>query len=504
MDSTKLNSELLAMYIDKVYEKHKDKFDDFPNNIYPINKKFLNCLKEHYNCGNNFINFLNEFYDIIDKDVISVNDFRTVYYTGINDMIDKSKKESFELVLVLGKGLSIKKSNFWLTMYVYGKFKNMGVPIRYVVRGLYDLIDTMSIRWCECNKIIAKSGKEKVLAIFCDDVVYSGKQAKEAFVSFDKTVSSVPINNKLYVYMCIVAMTDYGKNIILHDRELNKFMFTPNYKHIKTRHDVFKELSCNYEIPIVFDDCKKIIDNKDMLTLTKSKSSNYVIKSLFFSFRFVNNQIKKIYDTDKEYLTFVYTDLKYPDEVSTYSKLCYVPKFEDYEFLYSKLSEKSKNVIISKFVKSINNAKEEILIDEEFIKEIFDDIKTGIKTEFPSIETYTDLSPSQLSQIIGTSLISILEKSNLLRKCSKVIQNISLISNCEYNPETCEECPKPFYKHIDYFDPELYIEKKTIDISFSIAEWIKKNQALSTGGSYYKKYMKYKSKYLRLKYNLLS
>jgi hypothetical protein len=492
------------MYIDKVYENQKDKFEDFPNNIYPINKTFLNCLKTYYECGSNFINFLNEFYDIIDKDVISVNDFRTLYYRGINDMIDKSRKEGFELVLILGKGLLMEKSNFWLTMYTYGKFKEMGAHIQYVVRGLYDLIDTMGGRWCECNKIIAKSGKEKVLAIFCDDVVYSGSQAKESFRNFNKTESTVPINNKLYVYMCIVAMTDYGKNSILDGKELSKFMFTPNYKHIKTRHDVFKELSCNYEIPIVFDDCKKIIDNKDMFILTKSKSSNYVIKSLFFSFRFVNNQIKKIYDIDKEYLTFVYTELKYPDSISTYGKLCDVPKFEDYEFLYSKLSEKTKNVIILKFVKSINDAKEEIMIDEEFIKEIFDDIRIGIKAEFPSIETYNDLSPSQLSQIIGPSLISVLEKSNLLRKCRKVIQNISLIKNCEYDSNTCETCPKPFYKHLDYSDSETYINKRTSDLSISFAEWIKKNPALSTGGSYYKKYMKYKRKYLRLKYNFLS
>ena len=481
----KLNSEIFATYIDHVYENQKEKFRDFPDSTYPINKEYLKKIKTEYGCGNNFTNFLINFYDLVEANRITVNDFRTIYERGVNDLIKNS--EICELVLVIGLDMFITKSAFWISMYIYGKFKEKGFPIKYVVRTLSDIIDTNKENWMEYNKIKTKSGKRFIIALICDDVSYSGNQLGTEILDFNTKVTTKQTN--LYVYFCVAGFTSYAKKDILKRKDATKIFFIPNYKEIYTRFEIFTNLHCAYSYVIESNECERIFDNIDMLTIEKMPYG-HIIRSLFLT-HYEPVEIS----TDAE-LSCTYTDIKYPDGMSTQKSLCRIPVLSDYEFLYSKLSEKSKKAIINRFTQKNSN---KIFIDEKLIEELFDDLKIGIISKFPSVRNYVDLSSEQLAQLVNDILIDVMIINGLLRKCNDIEKKISLIMNCEYDPYTCSKCPVPFYKKLNYNDPDTHINSENLQNSFD--EWCKANSII-IGGSYYKKYIKYKNKYLTIKHSL--
>src|SRR5437870_3279777 len=128
-------SNKYAEYVGEFYKLNKTKFE-MPTDDYSIDFKQIKNLETN-KCAeaSNYVEFIKEFYKHVQY--IGFPEIQKIYDLHVKELIEYSKK--FELVLVTTKRIA-EKSNFWLSMYIYGKLLENGIKINYIFGSMDDLI----------------------------------------------------------------------------------------------------------------------------------------------------------------------------------------------------------------------------------------------------------------------------------------------------------------------------------------------------------------------------
>jgi hypothetical protein len=476
-------SEKYASYIDKIYETGKSLFSNFPSTTYPVNIESIIDVLGRYECGEHFKEFLIKFYTNIEKERISFEIMKDIYDNNVNELDELMKTGKYELVLVT-TNFQIIKSNFWLSMYIYGKLKSKGITIKYAISTIANLFSVKDIstrsnpldeRLEQYSKISERIGDKKILLLFCDDVLYSGSQIAGQIsgwsVGLIKHNGTLDVSNhpKLSVYLCIVGATELAFNKVKNTWSDRDKIIMPNH--------IIKPKSINEILRMMEIDInnrKKISTDYDMLVIKKETIQefppieSYVIESLF------NTMLGLDVTKNSLELTGTYLDMKYPDSLSTLPTLCKINISGNVEFLYDKLSEANKAKLDDK------------LKDQPFVIIDNDVLKNVLLIDEKDVEL-----------VLNDDFVLLEKKYNLIkRNCGTIPEKMSTIKNCKeldlYESCTKQECPPPFYKKINYDVLNLDIKKNLLD-NFKL---------ILHGGNYYAKYIKYKSKYQKLKKSL--
>lgn len=338
--------------IDELYNTNEKLFNSFNTNNTQINIHKLEDQFKNNKYFDNFHKFLLEYYK--KSQYISVNTVVEMYDEHISNIIHLSKK--YEIILVTTRYTT--KSNFWLTMYIYGKLRNTGVNMKYAFQELDNFAPNSCYGscWDEYKFLSEHSNGKKFLCLLVDDVVYSGTQIVEHIKGLCNKIRKIEPN--IYIYLCIVGSTMGGLNNIIrsvddasHILGLNNIIVI-NYAYQITgkilkldKSMIDKIFSNEEEIPHKY--IMNFIKN-DSFYLTYDivkidnikKITNIKMKSKLLDFMIDNMSISH---------TTAYLEYKYPDNMSTVQNLCFTKIDNGIELLFDKMTSEMQSNIISQY-----------------------------------------------------------------------------------------------------------------------------------------------------------
>lgn len=426
-----------SININKLVQNNEHIFNlkiyDNDDSLKKINTTLIDSyILENQTCSKDFLEFTKYIYDntkyinsdyIIDRLLQNINDLYKKYNSYIHILIIPTKKD---------------KSNFFFTLYFckeYNKkFKKQILCISE--QNKFQIFTKM------------KHQEKKILFILCDDFVYSGKQIKSGLLKF--LLQNEFKNFK--IYLNIFGITDNGYSY-LHKSFMNDGE--------DVRYDPIKKKNVFFPKDIIIDtNSVKNIINK----FIKYKKINFYEFYVKYNIFFLKEENNKYYlETALDELmrrinTFlIYIFYKFPDYVSTYTKLCTLEIFDDKTIIFNK-----------NFVDKIIKEKEDFL--EQMSKSIKIKNKDTIKN-YHKKETYEKIN-IHLKNIFKMYIDNIndnhknISSYEYLEKCSNTSKLAGLYNVIKNQIEFIQEkigfnCNRhyvPFYKTLKYDDKDNILQ----------------------------------------------
>lgn len=290
----------------------------------------IRTFVESQTCCRGYFNFIKSMLEAVQY--VSCDTFIRILNLNMDEIVKLVKTQNYEPVLITTDD-SLQKSNIFYSLYMLKHLRDKGVIINYIYPFVKSVSEPPDVSKNLLNdrgdiKIPEIPLDKKVLLILCDDISYSGTQ-----ISGHINKSSLGVPN---------YYPDYGlfNKIVLNSRIkffLNVVgLLPPAYNLIRIQ---FTDLS-NLIIPtsvirftgnLSVDDIIKLKAREFGLTIENYKKLNdcwvlirtgetIKLESKFSAENSLNSQ-------SSAELSLVYPFQKYPDGLSTYSKLCYIKAF---------------------------------------------------------------------------------------------------------------------------------------------------------------------------------
>jgi len=358
------------------------------------------------------------------------------YYTS---SVNKLHSDEKNIILLLpgykfnpGEQVDFTKSNYYFTLYFMKLYRDVtgekmkNVYPMIIKGGKHVYINELNIDGI-IDKLKETTGKESALVI-CDDFSYSGEQL--SYIIGDV----IPVRQKVDLYLVICGMTNTAKiklagikskynydkpkvniNIIFPD-EGGYFLDENDFS------SVLKNIMIENKVLMMSQD--EYIKQHDMFLISKHGDTLYV-----------NRQFNHLYGRITNSLTYPF--FKYPDHVSTLTKMCVVADYsKDYVFLYKNLKPEIQRKIDSRG--NSNFTINDDLIAKPHLTFFLDNF--GNKAVMAE---YLKANPDfNLIEICDANL-----KLIDLANCDIVINENATTRNCNTH------CWKPFYKIIIEEEP---------------------------------------------------
>tara|TARA_B110000977_G_scaffold191616_1_gene264014 strand:- start:674 stop:2173 length:1500 start_codon:yes stop_codon:yes gene_type:complete len=398
-----------------------------------------------------------------------------------------------------------KKSNFFYTVLTYLKLKREGVNIEKIITDINSF------------NTEATDPELKYYLIVCDDVSYSGEQ-----LFGHLSYGMIKFNPNTHIFINLIAYTNKAFSNFASDfYDINSAPKNNN-----------RQLVIGSGVERVNNNMKNIF-----IELTDSVDENEMLLNIdiFNLYQIdINNEIftKSIVKKEKIFemqnlKSIILLFQKYPDEASVYQHLCFLRHFNcEYTLnLYNLLNKLNvsfhkdiltnlddlfnylQNLILARNTKELNMLDSEnlkilhLIITNRFVKEMPSDIRTN---------------DSIMNKINELFKVKVIEKPNNIfsSDIKKVdfsdgtygIKSIDTTYKNEYSSinylsdgDFCKSISIiPFYKNIEYFFIKGYEEEVKRNFRTRFPAYIKSIYD-SPSDEIYKKYLKYKKKYLLLK-----
>lgn len=446
-------------------------------------------------CCNKYYNFIEEMIKYIQY--VSCTKIIKILENNIDEIVKLFTQEKYIPVLITTND-SISKSNCFFSLYTLYKLKQKGVVLTHIYKTL-DIIIKPSGDGFIMKESLNFKESDKVLIIFCDDISYSGNQLARHVNDLSLHVNSFPgvfpgygleqnyhkikFNNKIKIFLNVCGLLPAAYNLVVSQfKDVSQLIIPPEVKRFKGI------LNLNSLIDDKISKTKQSKENfiklNDCYILNRG-GSNLLLESQF-------NKHLQINDSAINDLSFVYPFHKYPDAQSTYTKLCFIKRFDNLLSLNVEEFIKTYKITELKFCSFVQSS----VIDlGELLK------KAGVADTDSAIlikkisDNYDE--PKNISDIKWIEVCKPVELENNFDnehgKWFKTLQNLFKIKETtEKFKGSCDKIIPSFYKNLIFNYKGQQFNTK--DITKSLED-IK----MATEVSAKLKYIKYKTKYIQLK-----
>ena len=447
------------------------------------------------------------FLNILDQiKFYSYENFLSILNKNWDDIARISSDENNRLFLYFDVS-DYKKSNFFYTVLTYLKLKQDGIEIEKIITDIYSY------------NTEASNPELKYYLIVCDDVSYSGEQLA-GHLSYGR----IKFNPNAHIFLNLIAYTDTAFKSFASDFYNFNIRFSPNNnkEQLVIGNGVEKGVNNNMKDILIeltnSEDETKMLINIDLFNLYEIDINKEI---------FTKNIIKKkkIFEI-KNLKSMILLFQKYPDEASVYQHLCFLRHFNctytlNLYNLLNKLNVRFNqdilinlndlfnyllNLILARNTKerneldSINLDILNLIVTNSFIEEMPVDLRTndGIMNKI------NELFEAKIIEKPNNDFSGDIKKLNFsdgtygIKSINTPYKNDHSSINYLSNGDFCKSISiLPFYKTIDYFFIKRYQEESAINPRTKFSTYISNLYS----DEVYKKYLKYKKKYLLLKKN---
>ncbi len=263
---------------------------------------------------------------------VSCDTFIRILNLNMDEIVRLVGTESYEPVLITTDD-SLQKSNIFYSLYMLKHLRDRGIIINHI----YPFIKSVSEPPDESKNLLNDRGDikipgipldKKVLLILCDDISYSGTQISG---HINKSSFGVPnyypdyglfnkivLNPRIKIFLNVVGLLPPADNLIRSQfTNLSNLIIPTNIIRFTGNLSVNDIINLKArESGLTVNNYKKL---NDCWVLLRS-GSTIKLESKFSAENSLNSQ-------SSTELSLVYPFQKYPDGLSTYSKLCYIKTF---------------------------------------------------------------------------------------------------------------------------------------------------------------------------------
>ena len=390
---------------------------------------------------------------------IGPEEFIQYYTSSVNKLHSIGDEKNIILLLPgykfnPGEPVDFTKSNYYFTLYFMKLYRDVtGENIKNVYPmiikgGKHVYINELDIDVI-INELRETTKKESTLVI-CDDFSYSGEQLSYIIGNV------IPVRQEVDLYLVICGMTNTAKRKLgnikskyeYDNPKLNiNIIFPDEGGYFLDENDfssVLKNIMIENNVLMMSQD--EYIKQHDMFLISKHGDALYVYR-----------QFNNLYGRITNSLTYPF--FKYPDHVSTLTKMCVVNNYsKDYVFLYKNLDPEMKRKIDSQGNSNftINGYLD---IETQRLKDSFgngkftiDDLNTNprlnfLKANFDFLKANFD-NKEEMAKYLTEH-----PDFNLIEICDANLKLINLANCDEPKPDAISincntNCWKPFYKII--------------------------------------------------------
>ena len=447
-------------------------------------------------CCNKYYNFIQEM--ITSIQYVSCDDIIEILKNNINEIVELVKQGYIPVLITTDD--SISKSNGFFSLYTLYKLKQKGVELKHIYKTLATVIKKSGDGFIMKESLKIDASK-KVLIIFCDDISYSGNQLARhvndlslhvndfpagVFPGYDmqQNYHKIKFNNEIKIFLNLCGLLPAARRLIGSQfKEDSQLIIPPEVK-------IFKGiLNLNN---LIDDKASKTNQSKenfiklnDCYILNRGES-NLVLESQF-------NKHLQINNGDINVLSFVYPFHKYPDAQSTYTKLCFIKRFDNLLSLNVEEFRKTYNIIdesnFCSFVQSSAIDLGNLLKDAKVDDAVSANLIKKIRDNYDEPQNISDIKWIEVCKPVklGNNF------DNEYGKWFKTLQNLfKTKETTEKFKGSCDKIIPSFYKNLifNYKGQQINTENTTLSL-----EDIKNKTEVSAK----LKYIKYKTKYIQLK-----
>ena len=335
---------------------------------------------------------------------ISNSTFITILNHNFDEIVDLVTNQNYEPILITTQE-SLTKSNIFYSLYTLQKLRERGIILTHVYSKIIDILDGNQGEQNLKHELGIDTDKN-ILIILCDDISYSGTQLGK---HINESPFGVPnyypgynfyekrkLNNRIRIFLNIIGLLPEARRVVTSQFNNQSNLILP--QHIIS-------FTGNITVNDVIE--KNARDNgltKNMfLKLFDCWVLNRTANSIILESKFIK---ENLFNNDElTSLSLVYPFQKYPDALSTYSKLCYIKNFN-----------KMITLDVDNFITKFN------ITPEKFCQKISDgiDLKTLLRQlEIPNSDAIVMNIFSNYDDLKITGEI------NWLKNCGEIINPLN-------------------------------------------------------------------------------
>ena len=437
---------------------------------------------------------------------VSCDEFIRILSSNIIEIVNLAQTN--ELILIITNE-SILKSNIFYSLYTLNKLLEKDVKINHIYEKLEDIIEEQE------NIFNLKSSlciRKNAIIIFCDDISYSGSQLAE-HINDINMYYTLDQKDKHSGYGYAVEYSDKG-----YDKQLelnpNIQIFLNLIGILPTAHNLIKSQFKNTTqliIPIATICFSGIVTLDQLIQDEASKQQLTINQFLKLNDCYTLNRIKKSIILESQFtthlrfnrpstteLSLVYPFNKYPDGISTYSRLCFIKYFDNLLTLNVDMFINTFSIYSTTFSNENNIDLKQLM--EKFKIEDAESLVNDIISKYEDSEKIKDIKWIDSCGISTNVNNFINTNGNWFKSLNVFNDDKDYITNFQGDCHIGKSVIKSFYHFLSYKMSSFTINNRDSILQIKQKnDKFTKNTKYLLNNSYKKKYLKYKNKYLQLK-----
>jgi len=367
-------------------------------------------MEKKQDCSHIYMEFLHYLYK--HTKFIDVKYIIAKLQENLNEL--NTKYKDYVHILCIPNNNNNFKSNFYFILYFIHHYQQKFK--KHILIYEKDLMDHISHK----DQIITAVRENKALFIFCDDMLYSGRQITEDIILSLNNIHHVSIN----IYLNIFGFTELSLRNILDVGTTLKRKIIYHFQDTKNEH-MSRSL---FNLNIYFPHIKSFNNSIEFLINKFLKEKKISFNEFFRTYNiFILREGKIISELfqliQSGYTThLIYLFYKFPDGISTYAELCKMYIYGGHETVI-KINDLDNSFVVE------NNS---MISFMEKINTKYQSIDRQNRTPYKLLCTDPQLE-------FGHKI---------------------LFTGYKHNPAAiCEDLHEPFYKKIDYFYEEQQLHE---------------------------------------------
>ncbi len=475
-------------------DQNLEKFNDLRQYDIDHSQNINNIISyvDSQTCCRGYFDFVKSMLEAVQY--VSCDTFIQILDLNMNEIVKLVNTESYEPVLITTDD-GLQKSNIFYSLYMLKHLRDKGIVINHIYSSIKSTSDPPDLS----KNLLDKNGNikipeiplgKKVLLILCDDISYSGTQLAThinaspfgvpSFYPKYNLLNKIVLEPRVKIFLNVVGLLPPANDLINSQfTDLSNLIIPTSVIRFNGNLSVDDIINLKArELGLTINQYKKLNDCWVLLRAgeTIKLESKFSAENFFYS-------------EDYTRLSLIYPFQKYPDALSTYSKLCYIKAFNGMLTLNVENFLREFNITTDTFCRNISNniSLNEFMCDCGI--ENYNSIVSNIILNYDNQEVISGINWLNGCGISKNDNIFSNEFGNWFKSMNNFPSDLTFLNrfkgNC-YNQNVI----KSFYKEISLvFNGTTYNKTGGVVTLSTLDNLRVLNQ----------KYLKYKNKYLSIK-----